>query len=922
MKRTFVYPRLTTRTMQNVLHPLALPGPGKPRSACVASAILMLLLGSASPAASAVASEPVRELGPWVESTYPFFSSVFDAREAGLGSPDDNLTPRGLILPLGQDQWVCFDLDLLRVAAIWEGNGVTPVALAPGSYHDPNRKTPPGQRRLPRPDGVVWLANGIYPGWQRGAVVSLEDPREPAPTAAEVGRGPLPAEMGRFESVRLMANGVVLHYRVGTTAVREYITAETRPAGIWVQRSFEVGTGTEPLLLVIGSKGVRGVTNVNVAARREHDGRSVADLMPHPDAWIVRIDPREHPILFSVGLARSDGLAAPRAPKFVIPSNPSRWPEVIRTTIKPAAANAAVVVDDIELPVRNPWARDIRVSDIQFRQDGTGVAVTIDGDVWLVRGLHEPDGVIRWRRFASGLHEPMTLAVRDEEIFVFDRNGVWRLRDETGDDEADVHELFSNAFAQTADMREFPNTIRLAPGGGFVIAKGGQEATTLGKHNGSVLKISADGTRAEVLGYGFRQPNIGVNRRTGLVTASDQQGHYVPSTPLHIVRDRQFYGFLSGLLPREQYPAPIADPLTWIPHTINPSGLSQVWLHDARMGSLSEGLVHISFNRPELFRVLLNERGSRLQAAVVSMTNAFDFPPLNGSVNPADGQLYLAGFQVFGWGTTATKQSGLARVRYTGEPLYSPNELVPMDKGLLVRFDVPLDRASAENPDNFVVASWHYQRTYKYGSPQFRQDGTPGTDPLPVSNAYLSSDRRSVFLAISGMQPVMQMQLQWAMMSDDGVEMRDVASFTPYDLVPFDPQAEGFGELVVEMSRKTPAAAAPEVLVTAEQGALIARDMGCLACHSPTDPSRNTPGPSWLGLYLRERRLSDQQVVTADEHYLRESILNPSARTPAGYANGEFAMPSYAGVLSDAQIESLILYIKTLRGSDRLQETP
>ena len=294
--------------------------------------------------------------------------------------------------------------------------------------------------------------------------------------------------------------------------------------------------------------------------------------------------------------------------------------------------------------------------------------MTLDGDVWMVRGLQQPNGPITWKRFASGLHEPMTLAIRDDELHVFDRNGIWRLLDTNGDGEADVHELFSNAFAQTADNREFPSTLRLAPGGEFVIAKGGQEAATIGKHNGSVLKISADGRTATVLGYGFRQPQVGVNVRTGLVTASDQQGHYIPSTPLHIVKDRQFYGFLSDKLPREVYPAPIAEPLTWIPHAVNASAVSQVWLFDARMGPLNDQLVHIGFNNPELFRVLLNNRGSRPQAAVVSITRAFEFPPLNGSVNPADGQLYLAGFQVLGWGTTSTRLAGLGRVRYTGAP--------------------------------------------------------------------------------------------------------------------------------------------------------------------------------------------------------------------------------------------------------------
>ncbi|MDB6037274.1 MAG: hypothetical protein JWM99_1115, partial [Verrucomicrobiales bacterium] len=94
----------------------------------------------------------------------------------------------------------------------------------------------------------------------------------------------------------------------------------------------------------------------------------------------------------------------------------------------------------------------------------------------------------------------------------------------------------------------------------------------------------------------------------------------MPSTPIHVVRDHQFYGFLSTLQPKEKYPAPIADPLTWIPYPINASGAGQVWLTDARMGPLNDSLIHIAYYRPEVFSVLLNERASRLQGAVVSVT--------------------------------------------------------------------------------------------------------------------------------------------------------------------------------------------------------------------------------------------------------------------------------------------------------------
>ena len=163
--------------------------------------------------------------------------------------------------------------------------------------------------------------------------------------------------------------------------------------------------------------------------------------------------------------------------------------------------------------------------------------VTLDGDVWIVRGLRRArHGPSAWRRFASGLHEPMTLAIRDEQIYVFDRNGIWRLarherRRRGRRSRAVLQRLRADGRHRVSSRARCGS----APGGEFVIAKGGQEATTIGKHNGSVLRISADGRRATVLGYGFRQPNIGVNIRTGLVTASDQQGNYIPSTPLHIV---------------------------------------------------------------------------------------------------------------------------------------------------------------------------------------------------------------------------------------------------------------------------------------------------------------------------------------------------------------------------------------------------
>ncbi len=197
--------------------------------------------------------------------------------------------------------------------------------------------------------------------------------------------------------------------------------------------------------------------------------------------------------------------------------------------------------------------------------------------------------------------------------------------------------------------------------------------------------------------------------------------------------------------------------------------MSQVWLFDARMGPLNDGLVHIGFNSPELFRVMLNNRGVKPQAAVVSITRAFEFPPLNGSVNPADGQLYIAGFQVLGWGTTSPRLAGLGRVRYTGAPSTLPREVVPMDKGVLLRFESALDakqgrRSRRATPSRAGTTSAPTSTARRSSRPTARRASTCSSP----SSAYLSKDGRSVFVGLPGIKPVMQMRIGWTLATAAG----------------------------------------------------------------------------------------------------------------------------------------------------------
>ena len=133
----------------------------------------------------------------------------------GPGFPASNLTPRGLILNLGRGYWVGFRhrpaarrRRVARQRRDAEGAGARLV---------PRPRPQDARRAIPRAGaGRSGLARERHlPGWQTGARPSLDDPREPAPSPEEVGRGPLPEGMGRFNAVRLVPGGVVLEYTAG-----------------------------------------------------------------------------------------------------------------------------------------------------------------------------------------------------------------------------------------------------------------------------------------------------------------------------------------------------------------------------------------------------------------------------------------------------------------------------------------------------------------------------------------------------------------------------------------------------------------------------------------------------------------------------------------------------------------------------------
>src|SRR5699024_7848381 len=111
--------------------------------------------------------------------------------------------------------------------------------------------------------------------------------------------------------------------------------------------------------------------------------------------------------------------------------------------------------------------------------------------------------------------------------------------------------------------------------------------------DGSVIWISPDGRQLEIIATGFRGPFLGVHPVTGMVTSSDQEGNYVPSTPVYHIQKGDYFGVPSTAHGADT--SNITPPLTWIPHHIDPSGMGQFWAMSNQLGPLNNQLLHSSF---------------------------------------------------------------------------------------------------------------------------------------------------------------------------------------------------------------------------------------------------------------------------------------------------------------------------------------
>ena len=92
----------------------------------------------------------------------------------------------------------------------------------------------------------------------------------------------------------------------------------------------------------------------------------------------------------------------------------------------------------------------------------------------------------------------------------------------------------------------------------------------------------------------------------------------------------------------------------------------------------------------------------------------------------------------------------------------------------------------------------------------------------------------------------------------------------------------------------------------AATGEKLFSELGCATCHRFDTQGR---GPNLKGVFGAPVLLEDGRTVTADENYVRESILDPGAKIVNGFKP---VMPTFQGLVSEEQLNALVAYVKSL----------
>lgn len=676
---------------------------------------------------------------------------------------------KGISLDLGDNWRALFDTETLRLVTVYQGGvewGGTPWTGQHGKLVTMENK-----------ESLLTTANES--GWA-DSEGSFDDKR------AVKGFGDMPH--GKFTGHFRHGRTITLGYTVNGTEVLETLARKDGS----VTRSFRFGPRNSDLMMALADGDVKVVAEgVEIIT----EGKRLLAKVAKGDGELVAR------IAFAKG---ADPVMADKPDfKALTSGGPGIWAETLTTAgeISNDKKNP-YATDAVTLPNENPWGANTRFGGFDFIDADSAAVSSWNGDVWIVKGLEGDWKELKWRRIASGLFETLGLKVVNGVIHVNGRDQITQLIDLNGDGETDHYKVFNRDVYVSPNFHEFAFDLQTDEEGNFYFSKGGpvrgggRGFDPILPHHGIVAKISPDGKKFDVIATGLRAPGgVGIGPN-GEITTGENEGSWQPCCKINFMKAANVPAFF-GTEPTRQLlsEAPYTEPLVYLPMDVDNSGGSQIWVPEqAKFGLKAGELLHLSYGKSSIYRVLPVADRAKLQAGVVKLPIKLRSSAMRARFHP-DGSLYVLGFR--GWQTNAASEAAFQRIRYVPEAgLTLPEKLGYTKTGVTITFPSELDSELVEDTSSYSVQRWDYVRGPQYGSGEFSVDH-PDTaareqalaaesqkhrkrDNVNVVSAKLAADGKTVELELEGMKPSMSLKVGYDLEDKEGEVLNGEIHATVY----------------------------------------------------------------------------------------------------------------------------------------------
>jgi hypothetical protein len=579
--------------------------------------------------------------------------------------------------------------------------------------------------------GERHFINPAAPGWGIG---DFEDKRALAKDGKKYG----PHAGLKFEGLYTHQNQVVISASIHGTRVLESPGWIDYGSNSVFVRTVNVAETNRPLFLRLAPDSVNAIVEGDAVTLNRENGFWVAKLPSGSKArfFISRLDQASIDTLANTLNSSLDLEPLTRG-------GPAQWPQTVTTTSVAGKEDSAFVADDFTLPHENPFQSWLRPGGFDFTPDGKAAVVAMwNGDVWRVEGVMEKaPAKLTWRRIASGLHQPLGVKFRDGDLFVLCRDQLAKLVDLNGDGEIDFIECFNDDAQVTEHFHEFAMGLQTDDAGHFYYAKSGRHALdSVVPQHGTLLKISADGSKTEILATGFRAANGVCLNDDGTFFVTDQEGYWTPKNRINRVKVGGFYGNMYGYTSvTDESHAAMEPPMVWITNDKDRSPAELIWVPKNAWGNLGGSLLNLSYGTGKVFIVPHEQVNGQWQGAVCELPMpAFATGIMRGRFG-RDGALYTCG--LFAWAGNATEPGGFHRIRRIEKPTQVPLAVKAKQGAMVVTFSDPV------TDPNSTIKVWSLKRTKKYGSEHHDEH------ELSIKAVSFSQDKRTVTLEIPDLAP-------------------------------------------------------------------------------------------------------------------------------------------------------------------------